>query len=413
MLVPFYFSNQTIFAFILLIVVIYIFSKYILPRFVESFSTFHIYSLNYSLPITILFFLIKKIKNNFYVFLWAFVIASGLKFPLRFMLNELDLLYCYPLFNIIFALLSVVAIANLKGNKVTKLMIVMGGALGLVTPYLVPYVYSYFYFICEGIACLTILLLDTYMAKVYIGGNTENTVSKIRDYLTSKRIHLTMYSTAPSAGSGINLGGSGSAGSGSGGIGASSSGSANTTAQSVSQTPIPSAEKGSSTPAEIDRMVSEIPKWVEHLLLNPNNMLYQMNKMSTLGFLPAKYIPDSIKRDIAQEAQRRSPNIISIPNFVSDRAMDYWHFKNVNSKATLELEMAKLIRERVNLPEAEQTRLNKSLDDYSKIMGAYQNASFYKMKFMFNDLNHQDRKSIKKHMIGYVTQDTPSDREDN
>lgn len=253
------------------------------------------------------------------------------------MLNELDLLYCYPLFNIIFALLSVVAIANLKGNKVTKLMIVMGGALGLVTPYLVPYVYSYFYFICEGIACLTILLLDTYMAKVYIGGNTENTVSKIRDYLTSKRIHLTMYSTAPSAGgSGINLGGSGSvgsssagagasssAGSGSGGIGASSSGSANTTAQSVSQTPTPSAEKGSSTPAEIDRMISEIPKLLEELLLKPNKMLYQMDRMSTLGFLPAKYIPDSIKRDIAQEAQRRSPNIISIPSFVSDRAMDY------------------------------------------------------------------------------------------
>lgn len=46
-------------------------------------------------------------------------------------------------------------------------------------------------------------------------------------------------------------------------------------------------------------------------------------------------------------------------------------------------------------------------------MGAYQNASFYKMKFMFNDLNHQDRKSIKKHMTGYVTQDTPSDGEDN
>lgn len=240
------------------------------------------------------------------------------------MLNELDLLYCYPLFNIIFALLSVVAIANLKGNKVTKLMIVMGGALGLVTPYLVPYVYSYFYFICEGIACLTILLLDTYMAKVYIGGNTENTVSKIRDYLTSKRIHLTMYSTAPGAGgSGINLGGSGSAGSGSGGIGASSSGSANTTAQSVSQTPTPSSEKGSSTPAEIDRMISEIPKLLEELLLKPNKMLYQMDRMSTLGFLPAKYIPDSIKRDIAQEAQRRSPNIISIPSFVSDRAMDY------------------------------------------------------------------------------------------
>jgi len=38
-LVPFYFINQVTFAFILLIVMIYVFSKYILPRFVRLFMS--------------------------------------------------------------------------------------------------------------------------------------------------------------------------------------------------------------------------------------------------------------------------------------------------------------------------------------------------------------------------------------
>lgn len=36
-LVPFFFINQVTFAFIILIVMIYLFSKYILPRFVRLF----------------------------------------------------------------------------------------------------------------------------------------------------------------------------------------------------------------------------------------------------------------------------------------------------------------------------------------------------------------------------------------
>jgi len=38
-LVPFYFLNQITFAFILLILMTYVFSKYILPRFVRLFTT--------------------------------------------------------------------------------------------------------------------------------------------------------------------------------------------------------------------------------------------------------------------------------------------------------------------------------------------------------------------------------------
>lgn len=36
-LVPFFFVNQVIFAFVLLIIMIYMFSKYILPRLVKLF----------------------------------------------------------------------------------------------------------------------------------------------------------------------------------------------------------------------------------------------------------------------------------------------------------------------------------------------------------------------------------------
>lgn len=38
-LVPFYFLNQVTFAFALLVTLIYVFSKYILPRFVRLFLT--------------------------------------------------------------------------------------------------------------------------------------------------------------------------------------------------------------------------------------------------------------------------------------------------------------------------------------------------------------------------------------
>lgn len=36
-LVPFFFVNQVVFAFVILTVLIYAFSKYILPRFVRAF----------------------------------------------------------------------------------------------------------------------------------------------------------------------------------------------------------------------------------------------------------------------------------------------------------------------------------------------------------------------------------------
>ena len=38
-LVPFYFINQVTFTFLILVTLIYVFSKYVLPRFVRLFAT--------------------------------------------------------------------------------------------------------------------------------------------------------------------------------------------------------------------------------------------------------------------------------------------------------------------------------------------------------------------------------------
>nr|QCS25161.1 ATP synthase subunit 8 [Arthonia quintaria] len=38
-LVPFYFVNQIVFVFAVMLVMIYVFSKYILPKFVSLFTT--------------------------------------------------------------------------------------------------------------------------------------------------------------------------------------------------------------------------------------------------------------------------------------------------------------------------------------------------------------------------------------
>ena len=59
-------------------------------------------------------YIASKCKSNFYVFVWAFVFTWAYKFPTRILLGQFDLLAYYPLFNVMFVLLGIVVIANLK-----------------------------------------------------------------------------------------------------------------------------------------------------------------------------------------------------------------------------------------------------------------------------------------------------------
>ena len=65
-LVPFFFVNQVVFAFAILTILIYTFSKYILPKFVRIFiSRIYINKLQYNLELLFkIYNIIIKFKNK-------------------------------------------------------------------------------------------------------------------------------------------------------------------------------------------------------------------------------------------------------------------------------------------------------------------------------------------------------------
>ena len=338
------------------------------------------------------------------------------RIPMGILLQNLGLQFYYPLVASILAVLTVIIINNMleKNSKYLQYFIV-----GAIAFSIAMFVYLLKQYTVGSELYQKILgLLAGNISVLYAtqgggagaggGSSTSNSSSPPSGYVFGGPMAST--GEKDSAIPGSTGGESSSTGSSSGGVGASSS--ANTRTTTVSQQARPEPSRGSFTAAQVDQMKKEIPKFMEDYLFNPQNLMKEM-KTSILDALPSKHISDSIKSEIAQEAQAKSPKLIGIPAFVRKEAMDYWHFKNVNSKATLELEIAKIIGERVNLPEPERTALEDKLYHHRDAMSTIKSTAFYKMKHIYNDLNHQDRKSIRRHMPGFVTPDTSSDREDN
>ena len=357
--------------------------------------------------------LLSKCKSNFYVLLWASFIAWAYKYPTRILLDQLDLLAYYPIFNVMFALLSVVVIANLNGKKVTKAMIIIGAILGLSIPYTVPYVHYYIsqpltaHFI-EGFECLLLLLsLEKLVDIQYGDGYSEDKLFSIRKYFTSN--HQTTHSTRHSpGGTGINVGDSGSGDN----AGASSSHDTSTKIGKVSQT-ARSSGNNSITPDEIKQGAFEYLEQDDST--NPRILSESVRRNSSFDLLPKGAISDTVKSEILQEAKKRSPDIINIPDFISKKplTLDYWRHKNLNAQATLELKIIEVIKEKVQLSKVENAILNAKMHENIKSLQGIKNVSFNRMQESFHHLNHKDRKAIKKHMPGFVTKETHSDSEDS
>lgn len=347
------------------------------------------------------------------------------RIPMGILLQNLGLQFYYPLVASILAVLTVIIINNMleKNSKYLQYFIV-----GAIAFSIAMFVYLLKQYTVESELYQKILgLLAGNISVLYAtqgggagaggGSSTKNSSSPPNGYVIGGPMASTgkNHSAIP----GSTGGESSSAGSISGGIGASSSGSGSadtrtpTVSQEVRPEDRPEGSKRSITTAQWDQMMSNTSSHLRNYLFDPQHLMNEM-KASILDALPSKFVPDSIKSDIAQEAQTKSPKIIGIPASIRKEAMDYWHFKNVNSKATLELEIAKIIKERVHLPEPERTAFNEKLFIHNEIVSTYKTTSFHKMKLIYDkNLNHQDRKTIKKHMPGFVTGDTSSDRKDS
>lgn len=222
-----------------------------------------------------------------------------------------------------FALLSVVVIANLKSKKLTKAMIMTGGVLGLSIPYLVPYVNYYISepltdFLFEGFECLLLLLsLDKLVDKQCMDGCVEDKIFKIQKYFTSKgqTMHATRHG---SGGAGINVGGNSSQHNAE----ASSSQGTSTNTRNVSQT-ARSSGNNSITPNEVRRRAFKY--LAQENSTNPSFLSEALRRNSSFDLLPKGAISDTVKNEILQEAKKRSPDIIKIPEFISKKplTLDY------------------------------------------------------------------------------------------
>ena len=357
---------------------------------------------------------LNKYKTNFYVFFFASVIGWGHKYPLRFMLDELDLLGFYPLFNLIFALLSVIVIANLKGNNISKITMVITGLLALSAPYLVAYVNCYSAlltdclfksFISLAIALTFVLdfflvfFLDLLPSKQYMGNNAETKVSSIKEYLTYKPKSLTMNSDRHSS----SQGASGEASSSQGASGEASS-SKGASARSSGNNSYATDEQKASA-------IQNIPQEYR----DPKILSETIKRNSSFGILPPEWnVSEAVKSEILQEAQKRSRKAVEIPNSVRKSAFEYWRHYNVNAEANLELKIMEVMKEKLQLSSIDKGILRAKIYEHEKSLQACKNISFYSMQGMSDGLNHQDRKTIKKHMPGgLITRDTNSDSEEN
>ena len=322
------------------------------------------------------------------------------------MLSELDLLHYYPLFNCMFTVCSVVAIANLKGNKVTIVMIFTGGALSLAIPYLVPYANAYYFdfltdYISElflGLAILSAFILQTIEAKQYMGGDTFTIIT-------------TFFSAKPNAsvpgGSGGNVGTSGP-----GDSAEASSSRGNTTGASAQGSRDPAVRVPVlGAPGDPKHTRAAMPDHIREILKDPKDLLEAVTTTTFFDNEAGKVLSDKFKNEILQAALKDVPAEFKMHSSISKRAFPYWQFKQIHTKAIFELKVIDILDNRLNPEDRINSGFNVHM--YKHQFLSYKNHAFYRMQEEYDKLNSQDRKTIKKHMTGAVKPDTTSGSEND
>ena len=149
--------------------------------------------------------------------------------------------------------------------------------------------------------------------KQYMDGYSEKQVSSIRKYLSYK--HQALHSTRHSSGAtGINVGASSSEHNAE----ASSSQGTSTNTTNVSQT-ARSSGNNSITPHEVRQGAFEY--LAQPNSTNPRILSESIRKNSSFDLLPKGTISDTVQNEILQEAKKRSPDIIKIPDFISKKLL--------------------------------------------------------------------------------------------
>ena len=95
---------------------------------------------------------------------------------------------------------------------------------------------------------------------------------------------------------------------------------------------------------------------------------------------------------------------------MKQEVLDYWHYKALNSRVIIEMNRVNIVKEiGISSPLA-----NTIMEERMTMMKAFKNVSFYLfflMKAIFGELNHNNKRNIRRHMPGYVDNETASDND--
>ena len=350
------------------------------------------------------------LRNTFPLFI-PIVIGVGLylgcRLPMRFMLGQLDLLTYYALFNLMVTLCSITIIANLIGKQVKPIQLYLAIFFAFFAMFL--------FWIGSGYSrelSASLFMLFSYLA--FIWDNLKDICDSIkgnRITMGGERDNINYYK--PPKDGPIGGGSSSTGAASSSNTGGGSSSTPNNNSGTVSQAAANSSYNHPHTAEEIQNILKSIPDSTNELLNNPERLVREIDNLSVFNRFS---IPDEMKNEIMAEAQRRTPPVQAQDPSTPFSAFDYWNYKTANSKAKLGIKVLEVLEENrhkfdlseLHNPENYESEIKNIRDTYRGI----KNVSHYKMQDLYeNKLNHNAKKSIRRHMINYVNKDTPSDSE--
>ena len=323
----------------------------------------------------------------------SMLIGTGLylsyRYPMSFMLKQLDIFICYPLFNVVVALISVMLIANIKNNRVGRLQYWITGFFALSIPLLVNHYANDLQELYSSIGVVSICLYQAFKYETIIGGiaptypvYTYNPLSG-NGYCARSGVAPTEVGEPSSSGGG--------------------GGSSSSVSQAARVGNLETSDYQHRREAEAAFMDSRN----QEMLRNAAGIIARLEHDSVIGPNKPNLTGEYDRSELLREAAIGQPDYQEMPSHLINRAKQkelaqrYWYYKNINSHTCRELNAISILSKQPWIKYNSQNLL--AMSDHKKAVQGWQNLSHLTMEVMWRDtLNNDDRKIIKRHMRGYV-----------
>ena len=313
-------------------------------------------------------FVVNTFKSTWKILLFSIFMYLSYRLPLKFIFNDLDVIWLYPMFNAALSCLGVTIIFGLKNKTITLINLALLAFCSLAMGVIVLYIGNNWLNLADFMAILAFLC----EIKITIGGGNS----------------ITNFHSLQSQGSAAGGGGG-----------------SQSTDPSV---PADGGQPSQGTTQDLDNVIQSLenlPLETKRLYSNPQELANFISAYaSILNHLPQ--FNSSYKQDILELALRRTNITPSMPDKVSDSAKRYWYYHAVYSKVALEQNIISIILERLDSAErivgqeAADKAYNPSTmftpSEHMKNFKIYKAIAFAEMKHSFAQQNHEQRRLIER-----------------